>query len=328
MPLIAVPKSPAPTVIVCNSRAERGPLESVIDAISDVAVIGIDVSLHTPAEGVATALKNFTIWFEGMKPRRVIVLGDRYETLGAALAATFLKIPVAHIHGGETTEGAFDDALRHSITHLADLHFCATYQFCNKVIKLGKPPATVHCVGAPGLDGVDGGTAKRITDEILVTFHPETRSPDNGLSVCNAMLSALSDVSGMKIFCGVNTDPGSYEITKAIQNFCQWHGGLVREDFDHADYVALMQRAKLVVGNSSAGIIEAPWVGIPSVNIGERQRGRPLANSVVQWSGYNDGLLYAAFIKAMNFDGEIKPEYRGGAAPKIAEILARVDGAV
>lgn len=306
--------------VVCNSRAEAGPLQSVIKAIPGAVVTRFDSTGMSPAVAMSQAMTFFTAMFTAQKATRVVVLGDRYETLAAALAAMFLRIPVAHIHGGETTTGAFDDPMRHAITHIADLHFVATLRAQVRVGDLvDSVRAKVHLVGAPGLDGIAPNSARRDNKRILCTYHPETRAEDYGVNGCKEMLKAVSSFLGYEvIFCGVNNDPGSSEIRETINDWLRTHGGIVRDDIAHDEYVALMQSAAAVVGNSSAGVIEAPWINVPSVNIGLRQSGRELAPSIIPTDGT---MIREAIDYALTSHQPWEPIYRGGAAEKIAAIL-------
>jgi len=305
--------------VVCNSRAEAGPLESVIAAMPGCSVTRFNSDGMSPAVAVAQAVIFFTVAFKSQDAKLVVLLGDRYETLAAALAAMFSNIPVAHIHGGETTTGAFDDAMRHSISHMAALHFVATDDFAMKLVKMGIHPFTIDVSGAPGLDSIEGNSAKRDKTEILVTYHPETRSPDYGVSQCERMLNALEKCyrDGYDIiFCGVNNDPGSDEIKELIRVFCEdCSCAKVVTDMSHREYIEKMQSAALVIGNSSAGVIEAPWVGVPSVNLGDRQKGRPMASSV--YSSLND------IGRALSHKGPWQPFYHGGAAVRIAAAVEK-----
>ena len=308
--------------IVCNSRAERGPLESVIAALPDAHVLSVDASGMTPEQGMRMALFQFDAMLKTKPFKLVIVLGDRYETLGAALAAFFLRIPIAHIHGGETTTGAFDDALRHSISHMATLHFCPTAKAFHKLSMMGFDRGALFRVGAPGLDGIPQNSARRDHKNlVLVTFHPETMAEDYGVANCRAMLSAFDDFTGAEfIFCGINSDPGGLDVGSLQKQWCaESMRGIWRDDLNHAEYVALMQKAALVIGNSSAGVIEAPWVGVPSVNIGNRQDGRPPSPSVFYAKGDEREIGYC-IKRALAFRGDPAPAYQGGAAPKIAAI--------
>ena len=303
--------------VVVNSRAEDGPLESVIKAMPGCVVTRFNSDGMSPAVAVAQAIIYFTTMFKAQDAKLVVVLGDRYETLAAALAAMFMKIPVAHIHGGETTTGAFDDALRHSITQMADLHFVATDRAFDEVhYRTGYTGQSrnpnIHLVGAPGLDGIEGNSAKRDRKLILVTYHPETMLPDNGVAQCEAMLNSFETYCDDYeiIFTGVNNDPGSNIIRTYIAQWVNMHftNAVLKENLDHKAYIALMQSAAVVVGNSSAGVIEAPWVGIPSVNIGKRQNGRPMASSVCK-----------DIETALKWSGPWMPIYTGGASEKIAD---------
>lgn len=309
--------------VVCNSRAERGPLQSVIAAMPGCQVYTVDVGGMPPDCAVRAALFQYDHVFRGFAGLRlVVVLGDRYETMAAALAAYFLKIPVAHIHGGECTSGSLDDAFRDAITHMATLHFAPTAEAQGRILMLRGYASLnyfVYTVGAPGLDGIPQNSWKRDRNLILVTYHPETRAKDYGLGNCKRMLAAFDELPGYEfMFTGVNNDPGHDVIFGTMSEwFARTQRGLWREDIGHDEYVGLMQRAALVVGNSSAGIIEAPWIGIPTVNIGDRQLGRPYADSVHQ----NDYDILVAIKMALSFKGDANPQYRGGAGEKIAAIV-------
>lgn len=322
--------------IVSNSRAEAGPLQSVIKALPACVVTSFDSTDMSPAVAMSQALTFFTAMFTAQKATRVVVLGDRYETLAAALAALFLRVPVAHIHGGETTTGAFDDPMRHAITHIADLHFVATQGAGDKVSCLlggtdsnwgptgdwaDEPNYHIHLTGAPGLDGVPGNSARRDTKRILCTYHPETRAEDYGLAACRAMLVALHHLKDYEVlFTSPNADPGAHAIAAAIDEEVQVHPKWHWVMLDHDNYVQAMQSAALVIGNSSAGIIEAPWVGVPTVNVGLRQDGREMARSI--WTtNHGQDFMRNAINCAMEWTGPWNPIYRGGAAERIAAVL-------
>lgn len=312
--------------IVVPSRAESGPLQSVIAALPGAVVTRFDSTGMTPAIAMSQGLTYFTAMFTAQKASRVVLLGDRYETLAAALAAMFLKIPVAHIHGGETTTGAWDDALRHSISHIADLHFVATLHAAQTVSSLmvatGRTGTDIKIVGAPGLDGVEPNSARRDQKLILCTYHSETLAENYGLSNCFAMLEALDAFPDHTVmFTPPNNDPGNEEIKIGIDFFIKsrenWHW----IDVGHMAYVQLMQSAQCVVGNSSAGIIEAPWIGVPSVNIGLRQDGRDMAMSIRTWTNESEFSIADAIRWSMSSTGPVEPIYKGGAAEKVAAIL-------
>lgn len=269
----------------------------------------------------------------------VLLLGDRYETHAAALAAHFLRIPIAHIHGGETTTGAFDDALRHGITHMAGttgLHFVATEQAQDKVqdllhVQFGMldPPDNVHLVGAPGLDTIPQNCAKRDKYIIVVSFYPETTSTDFGESVLCAMLAALSlyaDGQHAIFFSHVNNDPGSDMVRTRIGEFiaahplcASWISPNTRQQYLH-----LCEHAWLAIGNTSSIPIEMPWMGVPAVLVGNRQNGRPIADGIFSpESGMENSVteIAACIDDALQFRGYFNPIYRGGAAEGIAKVV-------
>lgn len=309
--------------LVSNSRAELGPLAAVAAALPDSPIVRFDSTGMSPNVAVSQAVNFFTVALKHAGATRVVCLGDRYEMLAAGLAATFLGIPVAHIHGGEQTLGAFDDPMRHCLTQIADLHFVAHELFAKRVFAMKGHGGGIHIVGAPGLDGVPQASATRSRRLIMATYHPETRAADHGMAGLTAMLDALwplvDDHTYELIFTGVNNDPGRDAIFDAQYNYGR---GVINADITHAEYIAYMQTAALVIGNSSAGIIEAPWIGCPSVNIGDRQKGRPLAASVFQWNVGDEKPLAEVIADAIAFNGYANPFYTGGnVGEKIAKIL-------
>ena len=318
--------------IVSNSRAESSPLTSVIAALPEAAVITF-VAEHEPHVEMSSALHYFTRELRAASPRIVILLGDRYETLAAALAATFLRIPLAHIHGGETTTGAFDDAFRHGLTHLAEqsggLHFAATEKAAARVTELTNGSQRVHIVGAPGLDGIPEGSARRERHIIVVSYHPETLSVDHGATSCADMLHLLSGHVDTErvVFTGVNKDPGHEQIEALIAKFCEQKPATrILAPLPRDAYISLLQEATMCIGNSSSFAIEAPWIGIPSVIVGNRQQGRELASSVYPANGdINDIAAAIACALAWGADRKDRPAnpiYRGGnVGALIAEIV-------
>jgi len=237
--------------------------------------------------------------FVELAPDVIVVLGDRYEVLAAAQAALVVGIPLAHLHGGETTEGAFDEAIRHSVTKMAHLHFVAAEDYAQRVRQLGEADDRIFNVGAPGLDHLEHTTlATRdelashldlvLTSPLLVvTYHPETLDADGGLGGLVAMLEALDDIDDATIvFTGVNADPGHDAISDRIAQFVAadtTHRCMV-PSLGQARYLGLLRIANSVIGNSSSGMIEAPALRLPTVNIGDRQKGRLRAASVVDCS--------------------------------------------
>jgi UDP-hydrolysing UDP-N-acetyl-D-glucosamine 2-epimerase len=232
--------------------------------------------------------------FAQLKPQAVVLLGDRYECFGAAVAAYFAGIPIAHLHGGETTEGAVDDALRHCITQLATWHFTAALPYLERVRAMGAPPSRSHCVGPLVLDALKEPlqlTRKEFEEQtgfqfghfnLLITYHPETLAEDLGIGGLNSLLQALENlIAGAQhsihmLITGVNADPGGKKIRETVQRFQEIHRDCcwLHQSLGQRRYLAALRWFDAVVGNSSSGIIEAPLVGTPVLNIGDRQRGR------------------------------------------------------
>ena len=230
-----------------------------------------------------------------LAPDIVVLLGDRYEALAAAQAAMILGIPIAHLHGGEATEGLIDEAIRHAITKMAHIHFVAAEPYRHRVLQLGEQPDRVHVVGAMGLDNIanldlvpkaelEQVLGLQLDDPVLlVTYHPVTLA-ENGAAGVAAMLEALDGQTGARIvFTGVNADALGLEIAAMIGAFSRARPERCVQvaSLGFRRYLSLMALSAVVVGNSSSGLLEAPSMGIPTVNIGLRQRGRISAPSVI-----------------------------------------------
>jgi UDP-hydrolysing UDP-N-acetyl-D-glucosamine 2-epimerase len=278
-----------------------------------------------------------------MQPDLVVVLGDRFEILAAAQSAMLLGFPVAHIHGGEITEGALDDSIRHCITKMASLHFVSTEAFRNRVIQLGERPETVYNVGAPGLDGID--QLKLLSryeleqqldfqlgdDYIVVTYHPETLGEINVASDFQQILSALESTRLRLVFTQSNADTGGQIINELIEDFVARHKqrSACFKTLGQLRYFSLIKHSKLVLGNSSSGLIEVPSLGCPTVNVGARQRGRLKGASVIDCAPQTQDICRA-------IERALDPEFRSlvsierspygvpGASKKIFEVLKSV----
>lgn len=251
--------------------------------------------------------------FERLKPDVVVLLGDRFETLAAATAAVLLRIPVAHIHGGEISEGAIDDAMRHAITKLSHLHFVAADQFRDRVIQLGETPDRVFTVGAPGLDHLArrslpdrGALAERVglsldRPLLLMTYHPATlvdRDPEQDL---NELLIALDRFpEAALVFTKANADAGGRAINARLEAYvaANTDRAVLVASLGSDFYFTALKEAAVVIGNSSSGLIEAPAAGTPTVNIGARQDGRPRSASVIDCPDQRDA-IEAAIRRAM-----------------------------
>jgi len=264
-------------------------------------------------ESMGRALLGFGEALEALHPDIVILLGDRYETWCAAGAATMARIPIAHVHGGEVTHGALDDALRHAMTKMAHLHYVAAPEYAHRVAQLGEQPDRIHCVGAVGLDGLLHTRLLEPADlaadlgvtlgprTLLVTFHPVTLLPGTALDHLTEVLAALDACRDADlVFTLANADPEGRAINMVIEQFC---AGRPRAhlvgSLGQQRYLSLVRHAAAVVGNSSSGLIEAPAVGTPTVNIGSRQAGRLRASSVIDCEPER-GAISSALTRAMD----------------------------
>lgn len=247
------------------------------------------------AEDIGRALPLYVAALERLDPDAVVILGDRLEAFTAATAATILSLPIAHIHGGEITEGAMDDALRHSITKMSYLHFVSTADHRRRVIQLGEDAERVFFHGAPIVDAlaalelmspdaVQERFGVSLTAPVaLVTFHPAVMDAADPETLLDEMLAGLLSVDGLRmVITGSNSDIGTASVRERIARFAEEHADRVDfvESFGQLGYLSAMAAANVVVGNSSSTVLEAPVLGVPSVLIGDRQKGRPLAPTV------------------------------------------------
>ncbi len=248
------------------------------------------------SKSIGLAMMGFADAFSQLEPELVVVLGDRFETFAAATAAMVARIPIAHLHGGETTAGVIDEALRHSITKMAHLHFTATTEYKRRVVQLGESPERVFNVGAIGvtnignIDLVDRGTLQKELDfdfgvkNLLVTFHPvtlETRTAALQFAELLAVCAELQDTC--LLFTKPNADTEGRGLIKMLDNFVAQRSDYCKAftSLGQTLYLSSLQFVDGVVGNSSSGLIEAPSFHIGTVNIGDRQKGRVKAGSVI-----------------------------------------------
>lgn len=272
------------------------------------------------------------------RPDLVLVLGDRYEILGAVTAALLSKIPVAHIAGGDVTEGAFDDSIRHAMTKMSALHFTTTQQAAARVRQMGETPQNVFVTGSPGLDQIMATPRMAraaffdsvgLADQhptFVITLHPATLSRDNA-AMAQAMLDALESYpqAGL-IFTGSNADPGAAELDEMIRAYVAGRGNAVfHASLGSARYLSALEHCDLVLGNSSSGLYEAPSFGIPTVNIGDRQARRVRAVSVIDCAA-EAGAISAAIDTALagDWSATVNPYGDGQAAPRILANLAAI----
>ncbi|MBR6369847.1 MAG: UDP-N-acetylglucosamine 2-epimerase (hydrolyzing) [Bacteroidaceae bacterium] len=254
-----------------------------------------DDCANTTAKSIGRGMIGFADAYDILKPDILIILGDRYEMLAAASTALIYRIPIAHLHGGEITEGAFDDSIRHSITKMSHLHFTSTEAYRKRVIQLGEQPDRVFNVGALGVENIlctpvmakedlEKDLDFRIPEKtLLVTYHPVTLSEMSTGEQIDNLITALDTYKDYSIiFTYSNSDTGSQAIINRIKEYTDRNSGrcLFVKSLGQKRYYSALRYVKAVVGNSSSGIIEVPSFGIPTLDIGDRQKGRIAADSV------------------------------------------------
>ena len=244
---------------------------------------------------MANALRNFALYFKEEQPDLVIVLGDRTELLGICAAAMNERIPIAHLHGGEVTEGAVDDCIRHAITKMSYLHFPATEEYRKRIIQLGEEPERVFNVGALGVENIlhtpllsyeeickQAGIPKD-RDYVVMTFHPVTLEKATARAQTEELLKAIEQQKDwFYLITMANADVGGDIVNQMLQQFAEKKENIkLVPSLGMVRYLSAVKYSRFVLGNSSSGIIEAPSLGIPTVNIGDRQKGRLMADTVI-----------------------------------------------
>lgn len=296
------------------------------------------------SKSMGLAQISFAEAYEELNPDIVVVLGDRFEIFSAASAAMIARIPIAHIHGGETTEGAFDEAIRHSITKMSHLHFVATEDYRRRVIQLGEAPERVFNCGAPGLDSV---AKLRLLEKdefekaigfklgmknLLVTFHPATLEKCTAENQFQQLLDALDELTDTSvIFTKANADTDGRAINKMVDDYVAAHSDrtIAFTSMGQLRYLSALQYVDAVVGNSSSGLIEAPTFKIGTINIGDRQRGRIKADSVIDCLPEKEAIL-AALRKCYSSSFQVvlpnvaNPYGIGGASAQIVATLRAI----
>ena len=293
------------------------------------------------AEATGKALSGCAKAFDQLKPDLVLVLGDRFEIFAACSAAHLARIPIAHIHGGEVTAGAYDEAFRHSITKMYSINFVATEEYRKRIIQLGEHPSTVHLVGGMGVDAIkelkllskeeieQRLSIKFLDKSLLVTFHSETLEDQAPEEQIRELLAALSDRPDITlIFTMPNADTGGLEIMRQIKHFVENnYNAHIFESLGQLNYLSCMAIVDGIVGNSSSGILEAPTLRVGSINIGDRQLGRTQSDSVINALASKESIEKA--LKKL-FSSEFKltlatcksPYGEGGASRKILRVLS------
>ncbi len=282
-------------------------------------------------------------YFEKVTPDLLVLLGDRYELLTVAQAATIARVPIMHIHGGESTQGAIDDSIRHAITKLSHLHCASTEQYAHRIVQMGEHPDTVINCGALGLETLDRIQFSKFDDfkselppafphkYFVIAFHPETQLNNPDIS---PLLSALDRFSGYGfILIRPNSDEGNGKIFQQMSFFVDRSNSsrVMVASLSHSMYLSYVASSCALIGNSSSGIIEVPSLGVPTVNIGNRQEGRVSADSVINCELNCESIVVAiqsALGRAKN-TLQKNPYYKADPSKNILDFIdKRIDGLV
>ena len=308
-----------------------------------VEMLGGGDTPEAVAAATGRGVAGFGEAFARLRPDVVVVLGDRFEMLAAAVAALPFALPVAHIHGGEVSEGAMDNQIRHAITKLAHLHFASAEPHARRIAAMGEEPWRIHTVGAPGLDRLAtteplprAALARELGlpeagPWLLVTFHPVTLEYRDTAAHIDELLAALEKTDGFIVITYPNADTAGRLIIERIEEFAGRHPRRCRlaKSLGERLYLSLLRHADLMIGNSSSGLIEAPSFGLPVVNVGSRQRGRLRGANVIDVEPSREDILRGiegaqALPFRVRARAAANPYGDGHAAPRIVEILRSV----
>ena len=304
-------------------------------------------SLDICAE-MARVYEKFAPALAELKPDILVLLGDRYEIFGVAGVASIMQIPIAHIHGGETTQGAFDEAFRHSITKMSHIHFAATNEYANRIIQLGEEPSRVFNVGGPGIENIKklnllnkdefekSINFKLAKKNILITFHPATLENSSAREQFNELLKALDELDDTNfIFTKANSDTDGDVINKMIDEYVSKNSqkAVAFASLGQLRYLSAIKFVDIVLGNSSSGLTEVPSFKKATINIGDRQKGRARASSVIDVRPVKEEILTAikrAYSKEFEqtLKDTINPYDGGNPSKKMVKILkeTKLDG--
>lgn len=304
------------------------------DALVPMPLEGDDAA--AAARGAAAVLTGVVEALERLKPDAVLIVGDRYEILAVAQAAMLLRLPLIHLGGGDVTEGAIDEGIRHAVTKLAQVHLVTHAKAARRLRQLGEEDWRIHTVGNPSLDSLAAAVAMPDaalegllgrplgTDNLLVCFHPVTLLPDGGLAEFKALLTVLGElpVSMHLWVTRPNADPGHEGLNRHLDDWAAGRANVsIRAALGPA-YLPLMARCRAVVGNSSSGLTETPSLGIPTVNVGVRQQGRLAGETVFHCVGEAGAIRDALELAlAADLSGATNPYGDGNTVPRILSVL-------
>lgn len=309
----------------------EGRIECLLSSDSDVGM----------AKTVGVAMLGLADLLGQLRPDLLLLIADRYEMLAPASVALALRLPIAHIEGGEVSEGAIDDAVRNALTKMSHIHFTSTDGARSRVISMGEEPWRVHRAGAPSLDHLTKEqlfSRKTLEDHLsvplnestlLVAYHPVTLLKDT-TEEANALFAALSEVNGQILFCYPNSDAGSHSLIHQTREFlAKRSSGRIFTNLDALTYWSLLAQVEVLVGNSSSGIMETASFALPTVNIGLRQKGRERARNIIDVAPTSDAIL-AGIARARSREfraalvGMKNPYGDGHASERIVDVLTTV----
>lgn len=310
-----------------------------------IEILGYSHSKLDICTEMAKVYEKFAPAFSELKPDILVLLGDRYEIFGVAGVASIMQIPIAHIHGGETTQGAFDEAFRHSITKMSHIHFAATREYANRIIQLGEEPGRVFNVGGPGIENIKklnllnkdefekSINFKLAKKNILITFHPVTLENSSAKDQFNELLEAIDELKDTSfIFTKANSDIDGDVINKMIDEYVSKNPqkAVAFASLGQLRYLSAIKFVDIALGNSSSGLLEVPSFKKATINIGDRQKGRARASSVIDVRPVKEEIL-AAITKAYSkefkqiLQDTINPYDSGSPSKKILKILKEIE---
>ena len=282
-------------------------IETTLSADSNVSII----------KSIGLSLIAFSDALDSLKPDILVVLGDKYELLGPVISALVLKIPIAHIHGGETSQGALDEPIRHSITKMAAIHFPACEIYRKRIIQMGENPEFVYNFGAPGIDNIYKlklFSKRKLEDYLnfnldntaIITYHPTTLESISSVIQIENIFLALSNTNVKAVFTQANADAEGRIINQKIIDFCNKNEDKYKyfKNLGQVAYISCLKYCELMIGNSSSGLIEAPEFKLSVVNIGDRQKGREKAKNVIDVN-YNFNSIEDGIRKALSKDFQL-----------------------
>ena len=306
-------------------------------AISDKIYIKDNKNYY---QNISHLINQYSKVIKKINPKIVVLLGDRYEIFAAAISSYLHRIPIGHIHGGEVTSGSMDDGFRHSITKLSYLHFAATNKSQKRILQLGEKKSSVFYVGSLSLENIKNikfltksQIEKKYNTKLkkkvaFVVFHPNTIDVNNDILYINKILSTFKEFSDYSfIFSGSNIDMGGIKISKKLKEFSKKNNFLFQDSFGKVDFLSIIKFSRVIVGNSSSGIIEAPSLKTFTINIGERQKGRELSKSIFN-SSFDNKQFFNLFkkldkIKVTNKYFQFNPYKSKNGSDKIISILKK-----